>query len=79
MAPKKKAPLKTGPKGPTTGGGPLNATKMANYRKILHEEQENALKYLKKKEKKQGLTPGDMKKKVRLEKELGKACGQCGK
>ena len=76
MAPKKKAPLKTGP---TTGGGPLNATKMANYRKILHEEQENALKYLKKKEKKQGLTPGDMKKKARLEKELGKACGQCGK
>ena len=57
----------------------MNATKMANYRKILQEEQENVLKYLKKKEKKQGLTPGDMKKKARLEKELGKACGQCGK
>ena len=50
----KNAPLKTGPKGPMTGGGPLNATKMANYRQRLREEleQENALKYLKKKKKK---------------------------
>ena len=79
MAPKKKAPLKTGPKGPMNGGGPLNATKMADYRQRLRKQQEDALKYLKKKEKKQGLTPGDMEKKARLEKELGKACSQCGK
>ena len=49
MAPKKTAPLKTGPKGPVTEGGPMNATKMADYRQRLREEQENALKYLKKK------------------------------
>ena len=40
----KKAPLKMGPKGPMTGGGPLNATKMADYRQRLREQQENALK-----------------------------------
>ena len=45
----KKAPLKMGPKGPMTGGGPLNATQMAYYRQRLREQQENALKYLKKK------------------------------
>ena len=64
-----------------SGGEPLNATKMANYRQRLREEleQENALKYLKKKKKKQDqLRTEEMEEKTGWQKS-GRVCGQSGK
>ena len=63
-----------------TGEGELNATKMEKYRQRLWQQQKDRLKYLKKKEKRKGsLSPEEKEEISMLEKELGKACGQCGK
>ena len=65
------APLKREPKGPMTGNGELNATKMEKY----HQQQKDRLKNLKKK----GSLSSEEEEISILEKELCKACGQCGK
>ena len=43
------APLKREPKGPMTGNGELNATKMEKYHQRLRQQQKDRLKNLKKK------------------------------
>ena len=63
-----------------TGEGELNATKMEKYRQRLRQQKKDKLKNLKKKEKRKGsLSPEEKEEISMLEKELGKACGQCGK
>ena len=74
------APLKREPKGPMTGNGELNATKMEKYHQRLRQQQKDRLKNLKKKENKKGSLRSEEKEEISmLEKELCKACGQCGK
>ena len=63
-----------------TGEGELNATKMEKYHQRLRQQKKDKLKNLKKKEKRKGsLSPEEKEEISMLEKELGKACGQCGK
>ena len=69
------APLKREPKGPMTGNGELNATKMEKYHQRLRQQQKDRLKNLKKK----GSLSSEEEEISILEKELCKACGQCGK
>ena len=69
------APLKREPKGPMTGNGELNATKMEKYHQRLRQQQKDRLKNLKKK----GSLSSEEEEISMLEKELCKACGQCGK
>ena len=69
------APLKREPKGPMTGNGELNATKMEKYHQRLRQQQKDRLKHLKKK----GSLSSEEEEISILEKELCKACGQCGK
>ena len=69
------APLKREPKGPMTGNGELNATKMEKYHQRLRQQQKDRLMNLKKK----GSLSSEEEEISILEKELCKACGQCGK
>ena len=69
------APLKREAKGPMTGNGELNATKMEKYHQRLRQQQKDRLKNLKKK----GSLSSEEEEISILEKELCKACGQCGK
>ena len=69
------APLKREPKGPMTGNGELNATNMEEYHQRLRQQQKDRLKNLKKK----GSLSSEEEEISILEKELCKACGQCGK
>ena len=69
------APLRRESKGPMTGNGELNATKMEKYHQRLRQQQKDRLKNLKKK----GSLSSEEEEISMLEKELCKACGQCGK